>query len=316
MTHQPINLQSIDFDQPDGEFTFKGQFYQVKQYSNVYFFRNKDYKGFEFVYSFRESNQAEDICQQNYSTQTSKEIIEYIESIRRCIQYENTIFCFGITDYDSYFQGEGNYFSLKYRYWMPFNWKPFKHIKLDDILYKPHKAFFEKVITVYHNELPKIENEDLYDPFDTKAATIPLEFVCGSESQLKRLTQLAAVTLPELRPLFDQYSGFKVIYQSENDYYSGGVTEIDTRDWNNEVILSKQARQLFDLIFEYNFFTGLYWEYKDGRHDYTGYDPSPYTIEVEVQASSQHERLEAALELQSWLEGKLPEEEIQSYFTE
>lgn len=78
--------------------------------------------------------------------------------------------------------------------------------------------------------------------------------------------------------------------------------------------MSKQTQKLFDLIFEYNCFIGLDWEYNDGRHGYGGYDPHSYTIEVEVQTPSQHERLEAALELQSWLEGKLPESEIAVYF--
>lgn len=189
-------------------------------------------------------------------------------------------------------------------------------MNLDDILEKPKEFFLNKAKTVYQNELPKLEDKELRDSFDLGDATTSLEFVCGSESELKRLTRLAAVTLPELRPLFEQYYGIGVSYNSENDYHSGGVAEIDTGHWNDhEVNLSKQAQQLFDLIFEYNFFTGLHWEYNDGPGgSYTSYEPLPYTIEVDVPAPTQHERLEAALELQSWLEGKLPDDEIRSYF--
>lgn len=41
MTHEPISLHSIDFSQPDGEFTFRGQTYQIKQYSYFRFFFQK-----------------------------------------------------------------------------------------------------------------------------------------------------------------------------------------------------------------------------------------------------------------------------------
>lgn len=120
----------------------------------------------------------------------------------------------------------------------------------------------------------------------------------------------------------------QVIYKSENNYKHGGVAEISAEeDWNGEIVLyseeesseyddtmSKQTQKLFDLIFEYNCFTGLDWEYNDGPYGYGGNDPHSCKIGVAVQTPSQHERLEAALELQSWLEGKLPESEIAAYF--
>ncbi len=120
-----------------------------------------------------------------------------------------------------------------------------------------------------------------------------------------------------MQPLFEHSSSALVIYESDNIYHSGGVTqEIVTRDWKHSVILSKQTQQLFNLIFEYNFCTGIDWVYNDGSHGYPGYDPHPCAVQVEVQPPSQHERIEAAFELQSWLEGKLPKDEIESYFNQ
>ena len=51
MTHQPINLHEIDFSQHNGEFIYEEQTYQLKKYSNYYFFRNKKYANHEFIYS-------------------------------------------------------------------------------------------------------------------------------------------------------------------------------------------------------------------------------------------------------------------------
>ena len=51
MIHQPINLHEIDFSQHNGEFIYEEQTYQLKKYSNYYFFRNKKYANHEFIYS-------------------------------------------------------------------------------------------------------------------------------------------------------------------------------------------------------------------------------------------------------------------------
>lgn len=308
MTHQSISLDAIDFSQPDGEFIYQGQTYQLKRYSGLSFFRNKMQTSSIFVCFFEDLAFAEAILEEKVSPQVIEQGIQQrIYDISRCVQYKNIPFCFGLR--------QGQYYSLKSEYWKLFNWKAPRHISPDDLIEKPYTFFVDQAKNAYEKELPYIEDKELHDSFRTSDAIQPIEFLCGSESELKRLTQLAAFTLPEFRPLFEQYSGFKLIYESENDYHYGGIAQIDTDDWIDEyeAILSRQAQQLFDLIFKCNFFTGLQWEYSDGR-GYTGYDPRPYTIEVEVHAPSQHERLEAALELHSWLEGKLSQEEICFYF--
>ncbi len=305
MTHQPISLHEIDFSQPDREFIYKGQTYQIKEYSDICYVKKNKSHPWEFIYVFC-SHSASLINKQNYSSTLEEIILKKADKLLRCVEYENIIFGFSTNN-------KGCYFSIEDEYWTWFNWKAPRHMSIDDLLEKPYDFFIDKAKTIYYTEIPLIE--DKVDDYSYRSNTAkPIEFVCGSESELERLTQLAAFILPEFKPLFERYSSFKVIYESENAYQCGGITEeIDTPDWYYDIVLSKQAQKLFDLIFEYNYFTGLQWEYNDG-HGYTGYDPLSYTIEISLQAPSQHERLEAVLELQSWLEGKLPDEEIRAYF--
>jgi hypothetical protein len=161
-----------------------------------------------------------------------------------------------------------------------------------------------------------------------KQKTKHIEFTCGSQSELERLTKLAAFTLPELYPLFEDWQYININYKSANDYYKGGVYAVGAKlllyrkDKNKDNILSQQSQQLFDLIFEYNYFTGIYWECLEEQYGhlnyfpngYGGYYPAPHTISIKVNSPSQHERIEAALELQTWLEGKLPDDEIRAIF--
>lgn len=307
MSHQPISLHEIDFSQPDGKFVYKGQTYQIKQYANQYFFRNKKHTDCEFIFLFYNHNLPKNISRKKLSQQQfEQKMQDKLYHIHRCLEYKKRLFSFGL------YQGQS--YSIKYDYWIFFHWKYPKNMKQDDLLEMPYNFFIDKAKTAYENELFIIEDDELNYSFSPSKDTKPIEFICGSESELKKLTQIAAFTLPELQPLFDQYSGFELIYQSENEYRYGGIYKINTENWQNEFILSKQAQKLFELIFEYNFFTGLRWEYNDGlRGCYTSYDPCSYTIETSLQAPSQHERLEAALELQTWLEGKLPDDEIRYY---
>lgn len=264
----------------------------------------------------------EDLRQQITSPQIIEEKIEQnlkdgireLQSIERCVQYEDNIFCFGISGEGEYFNGEGYYFSLNHEEWMRCNWKPFKQMTSLDILYQPQELFLAQAQVAYKEELPITEDQELQDSFNPEEAEICLEFVCGSELELKRLTKIAATTLLKLRNMFEQSSELRVIYKAETKYHSGGVARIETDVWDDEIVLDRQVQQIFDLIFEYNFFTGLHWEYNDDGYGYTSYDPCPYTVEVEVQAPSYYERLEAEMELRSWLEGKLPEDETESYF--
>ena len=42
MTYSPISFQAIDFSKPNCEFVYKGKTYQIKQYLNKYFFKDKN----------------------------------------------------------------------------------------------------------------------------------------------------------------------------------------------------------------------------------------------------------------------------------
>lgn len=324
MAHQPINLHEIDFSQPDREFIYKRQTYQIKNYSNYYFFRNKKHTNHEFIYSFNYStyfDAVKNVFQKNSSplniTQTIQEK-DYL--IQRCVQYKKSLFSFG--------RGTVQYYSPKYNQWIYiwcFKCNDPGYISLDKVFKKPYAFFVEQAVSVYEQELPLIKNEKKFVSF-MKETTKAIEFIRGSKSELEKLTKLAAFTLPELRFLFERYSSFRIIYESENYYQDGGV--IEAIDWDYEVIIcteersikdgeeifSKQAEQLFNLIFEYNYFSGLYWEIGTRKPKYNDCFCVSETIEVKVESPAQHERLEAALELQSWLKGKLPEEEIRAYF--
>lgn len=187
---------------------------------------------------------------------------------------------------------------------------------MQEILEQSADFFVEQAKTIYHPYYLEIDEEEVHPSLRDSCefqGEKPLEFMRVSESELRRLTQLAAFTLAELKPLFEQYSVFEVIYQSTY-CYSGCFTAINIRERYDEIAISDQAKQLFDLIFDYNFFIGGTLAPKYGGPGFNGYEIFPYRIAVEVQAPSQHERLEASLELQSWLSGKLTEEEIKSYF--
>lgn len=297
MTEQP-SLDAIDFSKPDGEFIYKEQIYFVKHYFNTYFFKNTDPQSFEQIYAYQAYGLPETICQPNYFTQL--EVDEWIQYYaQRCVQYKNVIFLFGLEC--------GEYYSARYGNWVNFNWKAPRYLNGDDILEKPYGFFAEQAEKAYFNELTIIEDKNNHDAFyggDNEAPS----FMCGSKSELKKLTRLAVYALPEFQSFFENNQSIALTYESENEYYSGGL------NWDFEGSRAKLAQKLFDLIFEHNYFTGIYWEYNDGERGYIGYDPFPYTLELEVQAPSQHERIEAALELQIWLQEKLPDDEIRAIF--
>jgi len=306
VTEQVISLDAIDFSNPDGEFIFRGETYLLKKYLDNYFIRNKKHVGLKFIvvcflYPHREEVSTQDIKQSIENNQ---------DYIYRCVQYKEALLGFG--------KIEDMYYSLKRNGWIGlrhFNYKPHINISLQEVFEKPYESFIEQAAIAYIQELPLIEDNLLFHFFRCKEVQ-KIEFICGSQLELEKLTKLAALTLPELQHLFEQSSMLTVTYESDNRYGSGGIYEVISGEWD-EVSLSKVAEKLFNLIFEHNFFTGIYWEYNDGSTSgYPAYDPHAYDIEIEVQAPSQHERLEAALELRSWLEGKLPEDEIESYFNQ
>ncbi len=308
MTHQAISLDAIDFSNPDGEFTFRGETYLFKQYLNSnYFIRNKRYIGLEFICFLLYTISARRTCHWQYNPlQFIAELIENNDIyIYRCIQYKEALFGFG-NIHDEYYSPEyGKWIYLEY-----YNCKPPTSISLDEVLEKPYESFIERAAIAYNQELPLIKDDDLFYSL-VNTEEIQIEFVHGSELELERLTKLAALALPEMQPLFEDYSSLIVTYSSYDRHRSIG--EIVTGEGWSEVTVPKSAQQLFNLIFEYNFFTGFTWEEDDSGPAYATHFRQPYIIIVKVQAPSQHERIEAALELQSWLKGKLPDDEIRAY---
>lgn len=307
MTKLP-SLDAIDFSQSDGSFSFRENNYHFKKYLDIYFFKNETDSSYNYIYSLPIYS---DYLIEQFRQCSQQEIEEFLQkgvNIYRCVQYNETIFRFAEC-------GIGEYYSIKYEWWQEFNWKCFRYMCFDEWLKKPDDFFISQAELVYQKEIPLIECRVSFSNYKSET-TKPIEFVCGSKSELERLTQVAAFTLAELQHLFKQSSGFTVIYSSENDYNTGGVFPGVTIGQEYHAF-SKQAKQLLNLIFEYNFFTGLYWEYTDGYPDYTrGYLPCPHELEIEIPHPSEHEKIEAALELQEWLQGKLPDKDIKSYFEE
>ena len=249
------------------------------------------------------------MCQNNPSLLNPIQTIPEQEHwIQRCVQYKEELFSFGRNL-------EGQYYSPKDDEWSQlkyFKCNDIKKISIDEVLKKPYAFFVERAVSVYEQELPLIEDEKKFDSF-MQETTKPM-FIRGSRAELERLTKLAAFTLPELRPEFERHSMLTVFYQSQNDYHNGGVCNVAEKLKN----MSKQAQQLFDLIFKYNYFIirrCFLPIAKFSQNRYASYNSVPIgIIEVRVKFPLQYEKLEAALKLERWLKGKLPEEEIRAYF--
>lgn len=87
------------------------------------------------------------------------------KSIQRCVQYENTIFCFnsGSREYRNFGIGNGVYFSLKYGVWISFNCEPLDNMSLNGILEQPDKFFLEQAINAYNHAAFKFYSLEAID---------------------------------------------------------------------------------------------------------------------------------------------------------
>jgi len=152
-------------------------------------------------------------------------------------------------------------------------------------------------------------NAKLVNPRIDRAALKdqPFEFINGSQEELKRVTGLicySGIGKPDSKP------------QWEITYYAphiernraGGVSE-----WSFHK--SPKLRELFNLAYEYNAFTGYHWEHNDDAYGYkNSYNPEPIEIYFTFPLATKEEQNEAKLELMRWLDGKLQPEEIQELF--
>ncbi len=152
-------------------------------------------------------------------------------------------------------------------------------------------------------------NLKLEDPFLTdENRSEEIEFICGSQEELTTLTRWICYTEPKL---FDDEYSIYITFNSSSaqdeeigEMFAPGV-------WDFEDKLSQRVKTLLQLAYEYNCFTGGYREYRDYNDPYrfSGSPLQPKSIEVEVNAPSAHERAEALLELWTWLDGKVPNDE-------
>jgi hypothetical protein len=307
---QPISLRAIDFSQPDGEVVIRGQVYEVKEYLNKYFLRNKLQTGYDFIYSLEELRFL--IKEDSFSKDPLKIDLPDLIGLQRCIDYENTIFCF---NWDS----SNEYCSFKSKYWIPFDWKTLEERyssdfrenydeRLNDLLEQPYNFFLEQAKNIHHDGHLEINIEEMHPLLKASykfREPEPLAFIKGSQEELERLTKLAATALAELQPLFEEYNTLQVWYTSFDMliHISCGTD-----------FLSKELKRVFNLIFEYNYFTGFGHKPRYGGPGFDGYEMIPLWIGVEIQAPSATERQQALIELRSWLEGKMSPAEIQSYY--
>lgn len=340
-------LDAIDFSHPNASSSFKKNVDIFSDCILFHYYRNIPFNpylwkpGICWKPGIKYRNY--DVCHNSRSRyhnlpEYSKQELEawLKEKFRCCLQYQKNIFCF--TGF-----GCGIYYSIENKYWSLFRCKSrfvYSYYWLDKSLEKDDDFFISQAEIVAQREIPLLENSDCFFNYQSET-TKAVEFLCGSKSELHRLTRLAAFALPELQNFFRESPGL-IYYSSENDYYTGGVFPVvKFPDYLH--LLSKKTKQVFDLIYKYNFFTGLQWEvenqvglkcvhYDTGdcklipietelRH-YICNEPRQYVLPINISSpSSNHERIEAALErieapleLQEWLQGKLPEEEIKSYF--
>lgn len=312
MKKDVFDIENLDFSDPEREFPFQGHIYQVKRFGQRHFMKRKSCRS-EFIYILQGWSFAEPICSQ-IAKDRNKYTDEYIENylncciandhrfvLNRCLQYNQTIFAFGIGDSFYWCQdGQGGFF----------HWKIPKNFPVRYLLEEQDNSFVELIPLIWKYELPK--NELDFIPQNSN-----LEFLCGSDQKLRKLATAAAWLIPELTELLAKHQEIIMIFQSDNDYFVGGCKGFKINSYPKviQLNLSEQAWRLLDIIFEYNYFIGLHWQYNNGiSNRIYGYDPYPLRIEIPVKTPSFHERMEACLELNEWLQGKLPDDEIRPYF--
>lgn len=154
MTDSQISFQAIGFSEPICKFVYKGKTYQITQYLNKYLFKDKNYQGYDFIYSFEELYLAEKLCEKNCSPTEIKELLlQNVGYIERCVEYEQTIFCFSVDQErhfeqrgseEGYFEqisGKGVHFSRQYEGWIFVDWEPPKCLNLNEILEESNLRF-------------------------------------------------------------------------------------------------------------------------------------------------------------------------------
>lgn len=157
--------------------------------------------------------------------------------------------------------------------------------------------------------------DELDDPYFSPDGTDDkeLSFTSGSQEELEQITRVICATEPSL---FSQPvkwgENLTIRYEAAGDYSDGGF-DAEYSYLPEGVPLPERIVTLIELAYEHNSFTGHSWVYNDGAYDrQSGYDKSAITIEVEVPKPSAHEIMAASAQLEEWLQGKVPTQELQS----
>jgi hypothetical protein len=196
------------------------------------------------------------------------------------------------------------------------------YLSLDDFFNLTEEQQLEFIQVFFDEQI----NEKLEDPVFTPDADDSAHFICGSEEELERLTELAVkVWSPSINR-----SDISIEYISIDDEEDGRVEiQIGGEPILKNGFLSRASSQaesnffrLLDLIFEYNSFGNTVWTYNDGtpnrRSGYSeggiviAYSYSPHH-DPEVMLASPMEIVQAYENLNNWLEGKVAASEIDKY---
>ncbi len=156
------------------------------------------------------------------------------------------------------------------------------------------------------------------------------QFLSGSEDELKRLLRLFACTDPVLSasraPIeFDLVPESAYARASLRGVSATGVSSWHGRDWDehpdddDHVHLKwrgtlwpglARMQELVELALDENTPCGMWWEYSDNFAGRVSHTPDASTLDFKFDAPTQHERIEARLQLREWLGSRVSEEDL------
>lgn len=150
----------------------------------------------------------------------------------------------------------------------------------------------------------KGDQEDAYiDPEELETA--PLNFICGSETDLENLVTLichAGIPLPIWDHLDEELQIIINSAMEDDDTASVNYENMGYYGWEklHDLLTFKipYFEQAFDAAIDQNQPYGYSWEYNDGPYDrQSGYDRNPCQINVNVCRPSAHEQICAKMEI-------------------
>ncbi|BCM90441.1 hypothetical protein IAD21_02294 [Abditibacteriota bacterium] len=152
-----------------------------------------------------------------------------------------------------------------------------------------------------------------------------LHFICGSQQELERLCRLIcwsndlmALSQTPLRVDIRSESGgnrAELESLSFEDIYFDQMHPRDRKDSNLPGWYENQTPatggRLFEMAIEENTPVGFYWEYNDQGSGRASHSPESFTLSFSFSPPSQHEHLEAKLEMRDWLKARVSLGEVE-----